>query len=68
MAKRKLSEGQILNVLKQLEAGRTGGGNGPRDRSQHVHDLFLEIKYGGIEANEAVPLHHLEDENSRPKH
>ena len=47
--------------------GPDGSGDGTRSRSEHIYDLFLEAKYGGMEPSEAARLHHLEDENSRLK-
>jgi putative transposase len=56
MAKRRFTEEQILTVVKQLEAGVS------------TYTVYSwKAKYGGVEPNEAVRLHHLEDENNRLK-
>jgi putative transposase len=67
VAKRKFSEEQILNVVKQLEAGRTAA-EMAREIGVSTFTIYSwKAKYGGVEPNEAVRLHHLEDENSRLK-
>jgi putative transposase len=65
MAKRKFTEEQILAVVKQLEAGRTVA-EIAREVGVSTYAIYSwKAKYGGVEPNEAIRLHHLEDENNR---
>lgn len=49
MAKRKLSEEQILNVVKQLEAGRTAA-EMAREIGVSTFTIYSwKAKYGGVE-------------------
>jgi putative transposase len=67
MAKRRFTEEQILTVVKQLEAGRTAA-EMAREVGVSTYTVYSwKAKYGGFEPNEAVRLHHLEDENNRLK-
>jgi putative transposase len=67
MAKRRFTEEQILTVVKQLEAGRTAA-EMAREVGVSTYTVYSwKAKYGGVEPNEAVRLHHLEDENNRLK-
>lgn len=67
MAKRRFTEEQILTVVKQLEAGRTAA-EMAREVGVSTYTVYAwKAKYGGVEPNEAVRLHHLEDENNRLK-
>jgi putative transposase len=67
MAKRRFTEQQILTVVKQLEAGRTAA-EMAREVGVSTYTVYSwKAKYGGVEPNEAVRLHHLEDENNRLK-
>lgn len=67
MTKRKLSEEQILAVVKQLEAGRTAA-EMAREVGVSTFTIYSwKAKYGGMEPSEAARLHHLEDENNRLK-
>jgi putative transposase len=67
VAKRKLSEEQILGVVKQLEAGRTAA-EVAREVGVSTFTIYSwKAKYGGMEPNEAQRLDHLEDENNRLK-
>ena len=65
--KRKLSDEQIIGVMKQLEAGRTAA-EMAREVGVSTYTIYSwKAKYGGMEQNEAVRLRHLEDENNRLK-
>jgi putative transposase len=67
MAKRKFTEEQILTVVKQVEAGRTAA-EMVREVGVSTYTIYSwKAKYGGVEPNEAIRLHHLEDENNRLK-
>jgi putative transposase len=67
MAKRKLSDEQILNVVKQLDAGRTAA-EVAREVGVSTYTIYaLKAKYGGMDSSDAVKLRHFEDENSRLK-
>lgn len=63
----KLSEEQILAVVKQLEAARTAA---EMAREVGVSTFTIhsgKAKYGGMQPSAATRLHHIEDENSRLK-
>lgn len=65
--KRKLTDEQIVAVVKQLEAGRTVA-EMAREIGVSTYTIYSwKAKYGGIEPNEAMRLRHLEDENNRLK-
>jgi len=65
--KRKLSDEQILTVVKQWEAGRTAA-EMAREVGVSTYTIYSwKAKYGGMEPNEAMRLRHLEDENNRLK-
>jgi putative transposase len=65
--KRKLSDEQIIAVMKQLEAGRTVA-EMAREVGVSTYTIYSwKAKYGGMEPNEAMRLRHLEDENNRLK-
>ena len=67
MATRKHSEAQIIEALKQVEAGRTAADVG-RELGVSKHTLYAwKAKYGGLEVSEAQRLRQLEDENRRLK-
>jgi putative transposase len=67
MPKQKLSDEQILTVVKQMEAGRTAG-ELAREVGVSQHTIYAwKAKYGGMESNDAVKLRHLGDENDRLK-
>jgi putative transposase len=67
MAKRKLSDEQILNVVKQLDAGRTAA-EVAREVGVSTYTIYAwKAKYGGMDSNDAVKLRHFEDENGRLK-
>ena len=65
--KRKLTDEQIVAVVKQREAGRTAA-EMAREVGVSTYTIYSwKAKYGGMEPNEAMRLRHLEDENSRLK-
>ena len=65
--KRKLSDEQILAVVKQLEAGRTAA-EMAREIGVSTYTIYSwKAKFGGMEVGETVRLRHLEDENGRLK-
>jgi putative transposase len=65
--KRKLSDEQIIAVIKQLEAGRSAL-EMAREVGVSTYTIYAwKAKYGGMEPSEAIKLRHLEDENSRLK-
>ena len=65
--KRKLSDEQIVGVVKQLEAGRTAA-EMAREIGVSTYTIYSwKAKFGGLEPNEATRMRHLEDENSRLK-
>lgn len=67
MPKRKLTDERILTVIKQLEAGRTAA-EMAREVGVSAYTIYSwKAKYGGMDANDAVRLRHLEDENGRLK-
>jgi len=67
MSARKHSEAQIIEALKQVEAGQTAADVG-RELGVSKHTLYAwKAKYGGLEVSEAPRLRQLEDENRRLK-
>ena len=67
MSIRKHSEVQIIEALKQVEAGRTAAEMG-RELGVSKHTIYAwKAKYGGLEVSEAQRLRQLEDENRRLK-
>jgi putative transposase len=68
MKKGRFSEGQIIGILKQHEAGRKVT---ELAREYGISEATLytwKSKYGGLEVSEAQRLKSLEDENRRLKH
>ena len=67
MSKRKLNTEQIIGVLKQLEAGRTGV-ELARETGVSKHTIYAwKSQFGGMEVSEAEELRSLRDENQRLK-
>ncbi len=67
MPRAKWSEGQIIGILKQVEAGRTVI-EVCREHGVGESTFYKwRSKYGGLEVNEARRLKALEDENVRLK-
>lgn len=65
--KRKLTDEQIIAVVKQLEAGRAAA-DMAREVGVSTYTIYAwKAKFGGLEPNEASKLRHLEDENGRLK-
>ncbi len=67
VAKRKLTEEQIVECGEAAGGGPDSSGNGPEVGVSTYTIYSWKAKYGGVEPNEAARLHHLEDENSRLK-
>ena len=64
---RKHSEAQIIEALKQVEAGRTAAEMG-RELGVSKHTIYAwKAKYGGLDISETQRLRQLEDENRRLK-
>jgi len=60
-------EAQIIEALKQVEAGRTAADVG-REMGVSKHPIYAwKAKYGGLAVSEAPRLRQLEDENRRLK-
>lgn len=68
MKKGKHTEEQIIDVLKQVEAGRTVKEVARELGVSEATIYTWKSKYGGMEASEARRLKELEDENRRLKH
>lgn len=67
MPKSKLTDEQILTVIKQLEAGRRAA-DVAREVGVSTYTIYAwKAKYGGMDSSDAIRLRHLEDENSRLK-
>lgn len=65
--KRKLSDEQIIGVVRQLEAGRKAA-EVAREVGVSTYTVYAwRAKFGGLQSNDATKLRHLEDENSRLK-
>jgi len=59
----KHSEAQIVEALKQVDAGRTAAEVG-RERRVSKYTIYAwKAKYGGLDVSEAQRLRQLEDEN-----
>jgi putative transposase len=57
--KRKLSDEQIIAVMKQLEAGRSAA-EMAREVGVSTYTIYSwKAKYGGLEPTEAIKLRHL---------
>ena len=67
MTKSKFSEHQIINVLKQVESGRTVA-EVCRDNAISTSTYFKwKAKYGGMEASDLKKMRDLEEENRQLK-
>jgi putative transposase len=67
MPKSKLTDEQILTVIKQLEAGRRAA-DVAREVGVSTYTIHAwKAKYGGMDSSDAVRLRHREDENGRLK-
>ena len=63
----KHSEAQIIEALKQVEAGRTAADVG-REMGVSKHTIYAwKAKYGGMDVNEAQEVKQLREENARLK-
>ena len=67
MRKSRLTEAQIIGILKQAEGGAKVG-DLAREHGVSTATIYnWRSKYGGLEVNEAKRLKELEDENRRLK-
>ena len=67
MKKSRFTESQIIGILKEVEAGRTGL-EVCREHGISEQTLYRwKKKYGGMEASEAKRLRELEEENQKLK-
>lgn len=65
--KRKLSDEQIVGVVRQLEAGRKAA-EVAREVGVSTYTIYAwRAMFGGLQPNEATKIRHLEDENNRLK-
>lgn len=63
----KHTEAQMIEALKQVEAGRSAEDVG-REYGVSKHTIYgWKSKYGGMEASEAQEVKQLRDENARLK-
>ena len=67
MSKSKHTEAQIIEALKQVEAGRTAAEVG-RQYGVTQHTIYAwKAKYGGMDVSEAQEVKQLREENARLK-
>ena len=67
MSRGKHTEAQMIEALKQVEAGRTAE-DVARQYGVSKHTIYAwKAKYGGMDVSEAQELKHLRDENARLK-
>ncbi|HEX3162675.1 MAG TPA: transposase [Pseudolabrys sp.] len=67
MSKSGVTEAQMIEALRQMEAGRTAADIG-RQYGVSKHTIYAwKAKYGGLEVNEAQELKQLREENTRLK-
>lgn len=67
MSKSGVTEAQMIEALKQMEAGRTAADVG-RQYGVSKHTVYAwKAKYGGLEVSEAQELKQLREENARLK-
>jgi putative transposase len=67
MSVRKHTEAQIIEALKQIEAGRRAEDVG-REYGVSKHTIYTwKAKYGGMDVSEAQEVKQLREENSRLK-
>lgn len=67
MKKKRFTEEQMIEAIKQVDAGRTAV-EVSRELGVSKHTIYgWKAKYGGMSVNEAQRLRQLEDENRRLK-
>jgi putative transposase len=68
MSKSNHTEAQIIEALKQVEAGRSAGDVGRQyGVSKHTICYAWKAKYGGMDVSEAQEVKQLREENARLK-
>ena len=68
MPKQRLSDKQIVGVVKQMEAAASAAELAREvGVSQHTIYAWKAKKFGGLESSDASKLRHLEDKNGRLK-
>ena len=67
MKKKRFSEEQIVQILKEMEAGATAGEVARRHGVSTTTVFRWKAKYGGMDVNETRRLKQLEEENRRLK-
>ncbi len=67
MKRKRLTEEQIIGVLKEAEAGAKTGDLARRHGISEATIYNWKAKYGGLEVSEAKRLRSLEDENAKLK-
>lgn len=67
MKRSRFSEGQIIGILKEQEAGAVTADVCRRHGISNATFYKWKAKYGGLEVSEARRLRALEDENARLK-
>ena len=67
MKKLRLSEHQIITIVKSVEAGRTANDVCREHRISSVTLYAWKSKFGGMEASDIKRMRNLEQENARLK-
>ena len=67
MKRKRFSEGQIIGVMKEAEAGAKPADLARRHGVSEATIYNWKSKYGGLEVSEARRLKALEDENAKLK-
>ena len=67
MKRKRLTEEQIIGVLKEAEAGAKTGDLARRHGISEATIYNWKAKHGGLEVSEAKRLRSLEDENAKLK-
>lgn len=67
MSKGKLSEAQIIEALKQMEAGQSAAEVGRANGVSKYTVYAWKAKYGGMDVSQAQEVKQLREENARLK-